>query len=452
MIRKYIDEHKNDIISDLCQIVRIPSVSGTPYCADVLKRIKELYEKNGFCSELYEDYLLSYYKNGEHTIGLFAHADVVEASGSWKMCQSPFEPTVSDGLIFGRGVLDDKIAVILSLYAMKIIKELEIPFESSILCFSGSNEETTMQDVKNFAKSHTLPDFSLVMDAAFPVYLGDKGMLWLECTLNRELLELADIFGGTAINITLGKASARIKYSKVLYDELKERKELLVTRENDGIVIEAIGVSNHGAMPYNAVNAGGMILNALFESGSFAQDDKKSLELLRRLLTSYDGAALGINAHDEIFRDTTVTNGMLRVENGKLKFTLDIRYGKTYSGAQMLEKIGRVLSENGISYEVKKYAEPSAISRDNKYVQACMQAYKEFTGEKSAEPRINAGGTYSRYLPSSCEIGTTLIWPSANLPSGHGGAHQADEYISIDGFLSALELIVKMLIECDKKK
>ena len=452
MIKKYIQEHKNDIINDLCEIVRIPSVSGTLYCADALKRIKTLYEKNGFCSELYEDYLLSYYKNGEHTIGLFAHADVVEASGPWKMCQNPFEPTVSDGLIFGRGVLDNKIAVILSLYAMKIIKELKIPFDSSILCFSGSNEETTMQDVKNYAKSHTLPDFSLVMDAAFPVYLGDKGMLWLECTQDRELCDLVDIFGGTAVNITLGKANARIKYTKSLYDELKERKELFVARENDEIVIEAIGVSNHGAMPYNTVNAGGMILSALFESSSFAACDKKSLKLLHSLLTSYDGAPLGINAYDEVFRDTTVTNGMLRVENGKLKFTLDIRYGKTYSTARMLEKIGSVLSENGISYEIKKYGEPSAISRDNKYVQACMQAYKEFTSEENAEPRINAGGTYSRYLPSSCEIGTTLIWQSVNLPSGHGGAHQADEYISIDGFLSALELIVKMLIECDKKK
>ena len=37
-----------------------------------------------------------------------------------------------------------------------------------------------------------------------------------------------------------------------------------------------------------------------------------------------------------------------------------------------------------------------------------------------------------------------------SLPAGHGGVHQPDECISIDGFLNAIELTMLMLLECDK--
>jgi acetylornithine deacetylase/succinyl-diaminopimelate desuccinylase-like protein len=36
------------------------------------------------------------------------------------------------------------------------------------------------------------------------------------------------------------------------------------------------------------------------------------------------------------------------------------------------------------------------------------------------------------------------------MPQGHGGAHQSDEYINIDGFLQAIEITALMLLECDK--
>jgi acetylornithine deacetylase/succinyl-diaminopimelate desuccinylase-like protein len=67
----------------------------------------------------------------------------------------------------------------------------------------------------------------------------------------------------------------------------------------------------------------------------------------------------------------------------------------------------------------------------------------------SAEPRISAGGTYSRYLPNAIEVGMTLEHTNHNLPSGHGGCHQPDENISINGFLKALELVSHMVIRYD---
>lgn len=71
----------------------------------------------------------------------------------------------------------------------------------------------------------------------------------------------------------------------------------------------------------------------------------------------------------------------------------------------------------------------------------CLKAYSDFTGDQNPAVYINAGGTYGRKLKKAAEIGTTLIWGApGNTPSGHAGAHQPDECISIEGFLQALEL------------
>lgn len=103
----------------------------------------------------------------EKTLGLFAHADVVEVSDDW-VHTAPFEPLEKEGYLIGRGVLNDKSAVVISLYCAKILKELNIPFNSKLVMFTGSNEETGMEDVENYVKTHAAPDFSLACDTAFP--------------------------------------------------------------------------------------------------------------------------------------------------------------------------------------------------------------------------------------------------------------------------------------------
>ncbi len=449
-IRTYILENREKILKDYLDILKIPSISGTQGCIDALNFVKELYEKNGFETQMHEDYLLSHYKNGERTIGLFSHADVVPVDDKWTVC-SPFEPKIVNGQLFARGASDDKSAIIISLYALKIIKELDIPFNSSLLCFTGANEETTMQDIRNYLKTHTPPDFSLVLDAGFPIYYGDKGMLWLLLTLRDDGFEdLIDINGGSAYNIILGEATARVKYSPALFEELSSDDSIKVLRINDEISIYAKGISSHGAMPHGSINAGGIILSALFSAPSFSQGDKDKLRLALRLLTSFDGEALGIRSKDDIYGDTTVTNGIIKMVNGRLSLSLDIRYGETFTENQLISHLQDTLGREGISFEIAKNGAPHHTDLSVSYIDACMRAYREHTGDLGSNPRINAGGTYSRYLPSSIETGTTTKYFDANLPSGHGGAHQPDEHIDLDGFFEALQIIVEMLIECDK--
>lgn len=448
-IKDYISKNKSKIVNTLIELIKIPSISDTPYTNKLYEHLKKLYNENNLIIEEGKEYLLAHYGNGTRTIGLFCHGDVVPASNDWTIC-NPFEPVVIEDNIFGRGALDDKSAIVVSFFVVKMLKDLNIPLKSKLTTFVGFSEETSMCDIKEYVKSNTPPDFSLVLDAGFPVYLGDKGMLWLACQKKESFEDLISLSGGDAVNIILKRALSRVKYSIPLYEELKENKALNISKEGSEILIKAEGISNHGAMPEGSLNAGFIILDALLNANSFSTHDKEILKPIASLLSEYYGKVLDICSSDECFGKTTCTNGIISIQNGEAYFTLDIRYGNTYTHQGMLNKIESYMDKLGYGIKVIKDGEPKAESTNNKYVIACMNTYREHTKNYECKPRINAGGTYTRYLSNAIETGTTTKYDSCSLPAGHGQAHQPDEHISIEGLLEATEIITKMILSCDE--
>ena len=186
-VEDYINTHKDEIISDLLDLVRIPSVrseakENMPFgedCYKMLVETKKLFEKNGFESRLGagNEYEISYYGNNDaKEIGIFSHTDVVPVVASdWLICP-PFEPVVKDGYIVGRGCEDDKSGVIEALYCAKIIRDLGFPLKNRLVMVNGAAEETGMEDMEAFAKNERMPDASVVPDAEYPCYTGEKSM------------------------------------------------------------------------------------------------------------------------------------------------------------------------------------------------------------------------------------------------------------------------------------
>lgn len=465
LIHEYLQSHKQEIVETLKNLVKIPSKKGlaeenAPFgkeCAKVLQQIQTLYQKNGYETELDEKggYLLSYFGDGEKSLGLFAHADVVAGGEGW-IYTTPFEPIEKDGFLIGRGVLDDKSAVVASLYVLKMLKELQIPVQSKIVCYTGTNEETGMQDMVYYTAKHTPPNFSLVMDSAFPLYHGNKGVLRCMATSKIPLNDITEIFGGKSVNITLGKAYAKLPYCDSVYNELKgkETERLEVSANNGEIILQAEGISKHGALPEGSINAGFLIASAL-QNGSFlSENDRKQLSFLAKILPDIYGKTLGIANEDCLFGKLTCSNGLIKIENGKISFSLDIRFGKNVSLEELKDCLTQKLKENGFNVEFMRSSPAHLTDINNPYIQACLQTYKTFTGELDAKPRINAGGTYAKYLPSSAEIGITTWRHSSpfELPQGHGLVHQPDESISIEDFLEAIEIATLMVIACDKER
>lgn len=438
-IHNYVQGHKEEIVETLKELIKIPSVAGAPEenapfgreCAKVLEFTQQLYGNNGFETELDRNggYLLSYYGKGNKTLGIFAHADVVPVGDDWVLGK-PFEPTERDGCIIGRGALDDKSAVVISLYCAKILKELNIPFGSRLVMFTGSNEESGMEDINNYISAHTPPDFSLVADTAFPLYRGNKGILRFTAKSNIPLKEITDFCGGSAFNIILGKAS--LKYNNVQYTEN--------------------GISKHAALPEGSVNAGYLLAKKFSEMAELNASDRKQMAFVADVLEKYYGEIFDIENVDTDFGRLTVANGIIKNDNQRLTLSFDIRYGAAANIEVVKEKIVRLFEQNNWSVDFVQEARPFIVAEDNPYITKCLNIYREFTGDMNAQSHINAGGTYARYLPCATEIGSSLCNTApSGLLSGHGGVHQSDEYININGLLGAIELTALMLLECDKK-
>ena len=142
---EYIDNHREDIIKDLCDISSIKSVSDAssdvkPFgqgCQDVLNCMLKKGEREGFVSHNYENYIGSILLNtgAEENIGMWAHLDVVPEGEGWM--SEPYTPVERDGYLFGRGVGDNKSAAIGGLYLQKAIRDLNIPVKHNIELFLG---------------------------------------------------------------------------------------------------------------------------------------------------------------------------------------------------------------------------------------------------------------------------------------------------------------------------
>lgn len=439
IIHGYVTKHREEILNTLKELVKIPSVrgkeeNGAPFgreCTEMLSCIKKLYDENGFETDMDEQggYLLSYYGNGKKTLGIFAHADVVSVNDDW-IHTSPFEPIEKDGYMIGRGVLDDKSAVVISLYCAKMLKELNIPFSSKLVMFTGSNEETGMADMDNYSAKHSAPDFSLVSDTAFPLYRGDKCGMNCWVTFNSKLKDIENFSGGTAMNITLGKACATVH----------------------GEVLTENGISRHSALPEGSVNAGYLLAEKLSKRDDICESDKTKMRLAAKILGEYYGEIFGIEHADECGK-LTCTNGVIKTETGKLTLGINMRFGLSADVENIRKKMSDFFEANDCTVHFEEEKRGYVVPENNRYIKACLKAYSDFTGDKNPKTYINAGGTYARKLPCAAEIGPTLIGGvPKNTPPGHGGAHQPDECIHIEGFLKALELTMSMLIECDRER
>ena len=112
---------------------------------------------------------------GDEVLGIFAHLDVVPAGSGWDT--DPYEPVIKDGKLYARGSSDDKGPTMACYYALKIIKELELPVSKRVRFIVGTDEESGWGDMDYYFAHNGLkdPDFGFSPDAEFPIINGEKG-------------------------------------------------------------------------------------------------------------------------------------------------------------------------------------------------------------------------------------------------------------------------------------
>ncbi|MFX1286292.1 MAG: ArgE/DapE family deacylase [Promethearchaeota archaeon] len=136
--------------------------------------------------------ILSFYGTGKKILYFHGHYDVVPSSNDLQ-----FHPYVKDGKLFGRGSSDMKSGLVVMIYALKIIKELNIPLNGRIGLVIVPDEETG-----GILGSKYLSDNGILGKDAIGMLLPEptSGVVW---NANRGAISLRIIIKGKPAHVAL---------------------------------------------------------------------------------------------------------------------------------------------------------------------------------------------------------------------------------------------------------
>lgn len=461
-IHSFILNNRQNIVDMLSGLVKIPSVKGEcvegaiygSEVRDAILHTARIYSENSLKTEVDKDTAFTVGKTDgdDKVIGIFSHADVVAAVEEDWQYTKPFEPLEKDGFLIGRGAEDNKSGIVAGIWALKAMKHADAMPQSTLMFYAGGDEECGMSDLDRFVQSYPMPDVSIVPDNDFPVCRGEKGIMRMWASFRKPFQNIISIKGGQSLNIVLGKVKCVLKYSPALYRELesfcKGKGEYTLIRD-ENIVLTAYGKSTHAAYSENSVNALFVLINALSACPSL-DGDRELLKNIQALVTDPYMDSIGLGTEDKEFKKTTCTNGIVDTTNGCIKLSFDTRYGTEIDINCFVDSFAKHLDTIGADCEVTEKDDGYVIPSDSPIIEAMSEAWHEVTG-KDKTSVLSYGGTYARYLKNAVSIGThTRITPHLEMPQGHGGVHQPDEVIDIDGLLEGIEILTHMIIRADE--
>lgn len=120
----------------------------------------------------------------KNTLHINSHYDVVPVGNQWR--HKPFVPVVEDGKLFGRGSADAKSNICVTVYALKVMKELGIQPACNIECSFTCDEESGGIDGLGYLVKEKIvnPTFGIVADGPVNgISNAQKGVLALKITV-----------------------------------------------------------------------------------------------------------------------------------------------------------------------------------------------------------------------------------------------------------------------------
>ncbi|MBI4130284.1 M20 family metallopeptidase, partial [Candidatus Roizmanbacteria bacterium] len=150
-IKHLAGTYEQDLVDFIKELVRTPSVNGTHTEKAITTLIAERARTLGLPHELIaldaERPNVFVGTNFSRKSGLLfvAHLDTVPVGDEKKWKYTPFAAEIEDGKLFGRGAIDCKAGIALSIYALKILRDIGKP---ELAKFAGVVDEESGADSK----------------------------------------------------------------------------------------------------------------------------------------------------------------------------------------------------------------------------------------------------------------------------------------------------------------
>lgn len=461
---KMIDGYRDEIIETTQELVKIKSVEekplpGMPFGEGpyrALEKTLDIAENMGFETKNFDGYAGHIdLGEGEEIVGVLAHLDVVPEGEGWTY--GPYNGEIHDGKIYGRGTVDDKGPAIAALYAMKLLKESGVELKRKIRLILGTNEETGWGCMKYYFEHEKAPNMAFTPDAEFPAIHGEKGIINFDLVfkLNNATdcdIVLKNIKGGNAPNMVPDSAEAilQVKDYDLLEQGFKKYIEeknypIKINRIKDGVQVIAKGVSAHGSTPEKGENAITYLMDYLGVLFNGECSICRFIDVYnRRIAFKHHGEGIGCEFEDDVSGKLNFNVGMIKLEEGKIKLTINVRYPIKITSREVYDGIKENLKDTDIELvEGTKDTKPLYVPKDDFLVEKLMNVYREFTKDTESQPITIGGGTYARAMDNAVAFGPMF-------PGQVELAHQKDEYISIDHLMNITKIYAKALYELAK--
>ncbi len=180
-----VSRYRDDIIACAREIIRIPSISGiegllVEYLAAKMKTLGLDHVKTDTMGNL-----IGEIGSGRTKIMIDAHLDTVGVGkrDEWK-CE-PYEGKLENNIIYGRGATDQKLAMASMLYAVKLIRDLDLAGDYTLYVIGSVEEENCEGYNLDHIIEHEgiVPDYVILTEpTGLKIHRGQRGRMKIRVT------------------------------------------------------------------------------------------------------------------------------------------------------------------------------------------------------------------------------------------------------------------------------
>ncbi|HEW8925881.1 TPA: dipeptidase [Streptococcus pneumoniae] len=424
---------KDEFLISLKTLISYPSVlnegeNGTPFgqaIQDVLEKTLEICRDIGFTTYLDPKGYYGYAEIGQgaELLAILCHLDVVPSGDEADWQTPPFEATIKDGWVLGRGVQDDKGPSLAALYAVKSLLDQGIQFKKRVRFIFGTDEETLWRCMARYNTIEEQASMGFAPDSSFPLTYAEKGLLQVK--LHGPGSDQLELEVGGAFNVVPDKAN----YQGPLYEQvcngLKEAGYDYQTTEQ---TVTVLGVPKHAKDASQGINAVIRLATILAPL-----QEHPALSFLATQ-AGQDGTGRQIfgDIADEPSGHLSFNVAGLMINHERSEIRIDIRTPVLADKEELVELLTRCAQNYQLRYEEFDYLAPLYVAKDSKLVSTLMQIYQEKTGDNS--PAISSGGaTFARTMPNCVAFG-------ALFPGAKQTEHQANECAVLEDLYRAMDI------------
>ncbi|HHG7466289.1 TPA: dipeptidase [Streptococcus pneumoniae] len=424
---------KDEFLISLKTLISYPSVlnegeNGTPFgqaIQDVLEKTLEICQDIGFTTYLDPKGYYGYAEIGQgaELLAILCHLDVVPSGDEADWQTPPFEATIKDGWVFGRGVQDDKGPSLAALYAVKSLLDQGIQFKKRVRFIFGTDEETLWRCMARYNTIEEQASMGFAPDSSFPLTYAEKGLLQVK--LHGPGSDQLELEVGGAFNVVPDKANYQGPLYEQVCNDLKEAGYDYQSTEQTVTVLRVPKHAKDASQGINAVIRLATILAPLQEHPALS---------FLATQAGQDGTGRQIfgDIADEPSGHLSFNVAGLMINHERSEIRIDIRTPVLADKEELVELLTRCAQNYQLRYEEFDYLAPLYVAKDSKLVSTLMQIYQEKTGDNS--PAISSGGaTFARTMPNCVAFG-------ALFPGAKQTEHQANECAVLEDLYRAMDI------------